>query len=88
MSLTRLVCAIFMLYQNVFCYFFKTAEEGKSDNDNDFKIYCSRTILDSAKQTKCEIFEIRIFSHPLSFFHFYLMVLTKVMNELKRSKAT
>ena len=34
----KLVCAIFPLYQNVFCCFFQASEEGKSDNDNDFKI--------------------------------------------------
>ena len=33
----KLVCAIFTLYQNVFCYLFKASEKGKSDNDNDFK---------------------------------------------------
>ena len=36
--------------------FLSGLEEGKSDNDNNFKIscatYCNRTILDSAKQTK------------------------------------
>ena len=71
MNLMKLVCAIFTLYQN--SYFFQASEESKSDDDNDFKIswatYCSRTILDSEN----EIFEIRIFSHPLNFFHFYLI---------------
>ena len=51
----KLVSAIFTLYQNVF-YFFQASEKGKTDNNNDFKIswatYCSRTILDSAKQAK------------------------------------
>ena len=68
----KLVCAIFTLYQNAFCYFFQASEEDKSDYNNDFKIYwatnCSRTILDSAKQTKW------FFFHILStFFHFYLI---------------
>ena len=39
-----------------YLYFFQASEEGKSDNNNDFKrswaAYCSRTILDSVKQTK------------------------------------
>ena len=35
-NLMKLVCVIFMLYQNAFCYFFQASEEGKSDNDNDF----------------------------------------------------
>ena len=51
----KLVCAIFTLYQNAFCFFFQASELGKSDDDNDFKIsratYCNRTTLDSAKQT-------------------------------------
>ena len=34
MNLMKLVCAIFALYQNVFCYFFQVSEEGKSDNYN------------------------------------------------------
>ena len=34
----KLVCAIFTLYQNIFCYFYQASEEGKSDNDNDFNI--------------------------------------------------
>ena len=49
----KLICAMFTLYPNGFCYFFQVSEEGKSDNDNGFKIYwatsCSRTILNSAK---------------------------------------
>ena len=52
----KLVCAIFMLYQNVFCYFFQASEEDKSDNDNVFKIsratYCSRVILDIFKSSQ------------------------------------
>ena len=38
MNLMKLVCAIFTLYQNAFCFFLQASEEGKSDNDNDFKI--------------------------------------------------
>ena len=38
MNLMKLDCAIFTLYQNAFCYFFQVSEEGKSDNDKDFKI--------------------------------------------------
>ena len=34
----KLVCAVFTLYQNAFCYFFHATEESKSGNDNDFKI--------------------------------------------------
>ena len=64
----KLVCAIFTLYQIVICCFFQASEEGKTDNDNYFKIswatYCSRAILDSAKQTN-DIFKFRIFLHPL-----------------------
>ena len=56
MNLMKLVCAIFTLYQNAVRYFFQASEEGKSDDADDFKIswatYYSRTILDSAKQTK------------------------------------
>ena len=37
MNLIKLVCAIFTLYQNAFCYFFQASEEGKSDNDKNFK---------------------------------------------------
>ena len=59
MNLMKLVCAVFTLYQNGFCYFFQASEEGKSGNDNDFKIswatYCSRTILDSVKQAKLNL---------------------------------
>ena len=44
------------IYEHAFCHFFQDPEEGESVNDNSFKIscatYCSRTILDSAKQTK------------------------------------
>ena len=38
MNLMKLVCAIFTLYQNAFCFFLQASEEGKSDNDNDFKL--------------------------------------------------
>ena len=59
-----------------FCYFFQASKERKWC-DNDFKIfwanYCSSTITDSAKQKRKEIFEARIFSHPLRFFHSYLI---------------
>ena len=76
MNLMKLVFAIFTLYQNAFYYFFQASEEGKSGDDNEFKMSwatcCSRTILDSAKQTKWS-FWIRIFSHSLNFFHFYLI---------------
>ena len=34
----KLVCAIFTLYKNAFCYFLQASQEGKSGNDNDFKI--------------------------------------------------
>ena len=55
-NLMKLVCAIFTLYQIAFSYFIQASEEGKTDNDNDFKkfwvTYYSRTILDSAKQSK------------------------------------
>ena len=34
----KLVRAMFTLYQNAFCYIFQASEEGKTDNDNDFKI--------------------------------------------------
>ena len=37
-NLTKLVCAIFTLNQNAFCYFFQASEAAKSDNNNDFKI--------------------------------------------------
>ena len=37
MNFMKLVFTIFTLYQNAFCYFFRASEEGKSDNDNDFK---------------------------------------------------
>ena len=37
MNLMKLVCAIFTLYQNAFCYFFQASEECKADNDNDLK---------------------------------------------------
>ena len=51
MNLTKLVCAMFTLYQNPFCYFFQASEDGKGDDNNDFKVfwatYCSRTILDN-----------------------------------------
>ena len=56
MNLMKLVCVTSTLYQIAAYYFFQASEEGKTDNDNDFKIswatYSSRTILDSAKQTK------------------------------------
>ena len=72
MNLMKLVCAIFTLYQNTFCYFFQASEESKTDNANDLKIswatYCKRTVLLLKKQK--DIFEFRIFSHPLNFFHF------------------
>ena len=38
MNLMKLGSAIFKLYQNAFCYLFQASEEGKTDNDNDFKI--------------------------------------------------
>ena len=87
MHLMKLVCAIFPLYQNVFCCFFQASEEGKSDNDNDFKIswatYCSTTILDcTIKQN--EIFEIRIFSHPLNFFSLLSNLILYSQNKLSR----
>ena len=72
MNLKKLVCAIFTLHQNAFCYFFQASEESKTDNDNDLKrscaTYCKRAILLLKKQK--DIFEFRIFSHPLNFFHF------------------
>ena len=72
----KLVCAIFTLYQNVFCYLFQASEKGKSDNDNDFK-YIEPPIVAQQFQIvlkkQNEIFEIRIFSHSLNFFHFYLI---------------
>ena len=62
----KLVCALFTLYDNAFCYFFQASKEDKTDNDNDFKIswatHCSRIIN--------EIFEFIIFSHSLNLFHF------------------
>ena len=35
----KLVCVIFTLYRNAFCYFFQASGDGKSDGDNDFKIF-------------------------------------------------
>ena len=56
MNLMKFVCAIFTLYQNIFCCFFQASEKGKSEDDNENKTscatYCSRAILDSSKQTK------------------------------------
>ena len=44
------------IHPNDFWYFPQVSEDSKSDNNNDFKICwatsCSRTILDSAKQAK------------------------------------
>ena len=44
-----------------FITFFQASEEGKSDFDNDLKIswvtYCSKTILDSAKETKLNFWD-------------------------------
>ena len=44
-----------------FITFFQALEEGKSDFDNDLKIswatYCSKTILDSAKETKLNFWD-------------------------------
>ena len=65
-NLMKLVCAIFTLHHNAFCYFFQGSEKGKSDNDNDFKIswatYCSRSILDSTKQTKWKLWDGNLFT--------------------------
>ena len=49
----KLVCAIFMLYENDFFYFIQTSDEGKSGNDLEppIKFYIEQT-----KQTKREIF--------------------------------
>ena len=73
MNLMKLVCAIFMLYQNAFCYFFQALEEGKTDNDNDFKMswanYCSRTILGSTKQAKWNLWDFHIFSTFFTFMY-------------------
>ena len=75
MNLMKWVYAVFTL-PNAFCYFFQASKERKW-YDNDFKIfwanYCSSKITDSAKQKRKEIFEARIFSHPLRFFHSYLI---------------
>ena len=38
MNFMKLLYAIFMLYQNDFCYSFQVSEEGQSDNDGDFKM--------------------------------------------------
>ena len=38
MNSMKLLYAIFMLYQNDFCYSFQVSEEGQSDNDGDFKM--------------------------------------------------
>ena len=38
MNLMKLVCVTSTLYQIAACYFFQASEEGKTDNDNDFKI--------------------------------------------------
>ena len=38
MNLIKLFCAISTLYQNAFRYFSQVLEEGKIDNDNDFRI--------------------------------------------------
>ena len=72
MNLIKLVCEIFTSYQNAFWFFFQASEEGKSDNDNDFKISwatcCSRTILDSAKRTKYKNFwDQNLFTSPQLF---------------------
>ena len=59
--------------KNGFGYFFQVSEEGKSDNDNELKIfwvtYKSRTIL-NVLNNQNEIFKIGIFSYPLNFFNF------------------
>ena len=39
MNLMQLVCAIFTLYHNVFCYFLQASQDGKSDYNNGFKIF-------------------------------------------------
>ena len=67
----KLFCAIFMLYQNVFCYFRQTSEEGKKDIDNEFKIswatYCSRTILDMFISSQLfHFYLIHFYSHGIS----------------------
>ena len=76
MNVMKWVYAIFTLYQQAFCCFLQASKDRKWC-DNDFKIfwanYCSSTITDSAKQKRKEIFEARIFSHPLRFFHSYLI---------------
>ena len=68
-----LVCAIFTLYQNMFCFLFQASEEGKIDNNkNDFKIsfasYCSRAILDSAKQTRWHLWDQNLFTSSSQLF--------------------
>ena len=70
-----------------FCYFLQALEESKSDMVKILKYLepsnCSRTILDSAKQTK-RIFEIRVFSHPLNFFSFLPNLFLYSQNKLFR----
>ena len=39
MNFMQLVCAIFMLYHNAFCYFLQASKDGKRDYNNDFKIF-------------------------------------------------
>ena len=75
-NLTKLVCAIFTLYQNAICYLLQATEEGKSDNDNDFKILEPPIEVEQFPKVLNKqnvIFEITIFSHPLNFFHSYLI---------------
>ena len=75
-NLTKLVCAIFTLYQNAICYLLQASEEGKSDNDNDFKILeppIEVKQFPKVLNKQNVIFEITIFSHPLNFFHSYLI---------------
>ena len=56
-------------------YFRRQLEEGKSDNDNDFKILeppIEVKQFPKVLNKQNVIFEITIFSHPLNFFHSYL----------------
>ena len=56
----KLVCAIFTLYQIIFCYFFQASEEGKSDNDNDFNIRILSHLLQQNNFRQC-LFLVTLF---------------------------
>ena len=74
MNLMNLFCAIFTLYQNVYCFLFQASEEGKLIMITILKYLEPPIVAEQFSIVLNKLNEkIRIFSHPFNVSHFYLI---------------